>query len=146
MTLVERLAYTLMYVCRLVFHAVWLPVVPLKAIPGTPSLTASVAAPTVPEMRTVGPRFAGGSSVSSVCERLEWGGFTADVKARDCNIRRAAEVSGREGLNAIAHAGYGVRVHVVEAGHGVVEALGRGAGGAGVVFAGFGEGSGWHVC
>jgi len=39
-------------------YSVWLPVVPLKAMAGMPSLAASVAAPTVPEIRTVVPRFA----------------------------------------------------------------------------------------
>ena len=49
-----------MYVCRRAVHAVWEPVVPLKAMAGMPSLTASVAAPTVPDRRTVMPRFATG--------------------------------------------------------------------------------------
>lgn len=40
------------------FHAVCDPVVPLKAMLGMPSFEASVAAPTVPDMRTVVPRFA----------------------------------------------------------------------------------------
>ena len=47
-----------MYVCRGAVQAVWEPVVPLKAMAGMPSLAASVAAPTVPDIRTVLPRFA----------------------------------------------------------------------------------------
>ena len=39
-------------------HALWEPEVPLKAMAGIPPFAASVAAPTVPEMRAVVPRFA----------------------------------------------------------------------------------------
>ena len=39
-------------------YAVWEPVVPLKAMAGMPSFEASVAAPTVPDTRTVLPRLA----------------------------------------------------------------------------------------
>ena len=39
-------------------QAVWEPVLPLNAIAGMPSLEASVAAPTVPEIRVVLPRLA----------------------------------------------------------------------------------------
>lgn len=39
-------------------YAIWEPVVPLKAMAGMPSFAASVAAPTVPDIRVVEPRFA----------------------------------------------------------------------------------------
>ena len=52
-----------MYVCRGAVYAVWEPVVPLKAMAGMPSFEASVAAPTVPDTRTVLPRLAGAEAV-----------------------------------------------------------------------------------
>lgn len=58
MTFVDRSAYTVMYVCTGAVYPVCDPVVPLKAMAGMPSLEASVAAPTVPDIRTVLPRFA----------------------------------------------------------------------------------------
>ena len=63
MTFVERSAYTVMYVCRGAVYAVWEPVVPLKAMAGMPSFAASVAAPTVPDTRTVLPRLARAEAV-----------------------------------------------------------------------------------
>lgn len=59
-TLVASSAYTDWYVWTAVVQATCDPVSPLKAIPGTPRSEASVAAPTVPEMRTVAPVFAVG--------------------------------------------------------------------------------------
>lgn len=56
--LVDRSAYTVMYVCSGAVYPVCDPVVPLKAMAGMPSIEASVAAPTVPDMRTVLPRLA----------------------------------------------------------------------------------------
>lgn len=41
-----------------VVQGIWEPEVPLKAMAGMPRFEASVAAPTVPEMRVVVPRFA----------------------------------------------------------------------------------------
>ena len=41
-----------------VFQAVWLPVVPLKAMAGILALLAAVAAPTVPDTCVVSPVFA----------------------------------------------------------------------------------------
>lgn len=62
-TFVDRSAYTVIYVCSGAVYPVWDPVVPLKAIAGMPSIEASVAAPTVPDMRTVLPRFARAETV-----------------------------------------------------------------------------------
>ena len=44
-----------------VVQAIGEPEVPLKAMAGMRRFAASVAAPTVPEMRVVGPRFASAS-------------------------------------------------------------------------------------
>ena len=57
-TFADRSAYTVIYVCTGAVYPVCDPVVPLKAMAGMPSFEASVAAPTVPDMRTVLPRFA----------------------------------------------------------------------------------------
>lgn len=64
-TLVESSAYTVWYVCVAVVQATCEPVDPLKARPGMPSSDASVAAPTVPEISVVSPRFA-----ALGCQRL----------------------------------------------------------------------------
>lgn len=58
MTLAESAAYTDAYNGTDAVQAVCEPVDPLKARAGIPSLAASVAAPTVPDMRVVVPRFA----------------------------------------------------------------------------------------
>ena len=63
MTFVDRSAYTVIYVCTGAVYAVWDPVVPLKAMAGMPSFEASVAAPTVPDTRTVLPRLAKAEAV-----------------------------------------------------------------------------------
>ncbi|KAL9046639.1 MAG: hypothetical protein Q9214_000576, partial [Letrouitia sp. 1 TL-2023] len=68
-TFVDSAPYTDTYVSTGAVHAVWEPEVPLKAMLGIPSLAASVAAPTVPDMRTVEPRFAAGISPSEVVHR-----------------------------------------------------------------------------
>lgn len=75
-----------MYVWTEVVQAVCEPVVPLKAMAGTDSFAASVAAPTVPEIRVVVPRFAiyENVSVSWVTGAVKgMGQCTAHVEAGD---------------------------------------------------------------
>jgi len=55
---VAREAYTVMYGWMGTVHAACVPVTPLKAMLGMPWVAAYDAAPTVPEISVVPPRFA----------------------------------------------------------------------------------------
>lgn len=86
------------------FQAVCEPDVPENAMPGIPSLAASVAAPTVPETRTVAPRFA--CPVVSSRPDKELDRPTADVKARHGDVGSTPKEFRRKCLNSVAHGGH----------------------------------------
>ena len=111
-----------------VVYAIWAPEAPLKAIAGTPSFAASVAAPTVPETRVVEPRFADARKKDGVSYGLiDWIGclgwvglvkgiHTSNIKPRNRHIHPpfVVEEPRRQRLNPIPHRGDGVRIDVVE--------------------------------
>ncbi len=144
-TFVDRSAYTVTYVCSGAVYPVCDPVVPLKAMAGMPSFEASVAAPTVPDTRTVLPRFAEGENVNRNVLAGQTRLLTPHVEPRHRNIWRTSKEFWRQRLDAVAHGCDWIRVHIIQACVGCIVALGRRSSRTRVILARFCEWRCWRV-
>ena len=112
---------------------------------GMPSFEASVAAPTVPDIRTVMPRFAEVEIVNQDFLAGQTRLLTPHVKPRYRNIWRTSKEFWRQRLDAVAHGCDWERVHIIEACIGCIVAFGRRSSRTRVILARFYEWYCWRV-